>query len=133
MTQAAETGSCPLPRLSRGIRPAVLGLALILGLAYLLPTYLLWFRGPVSPGGHLPLIPFFVVLLLLLVRKLPRSLRLGFSSREIRAVFGILTIGLAGFHAVGFLIAVLPMPYYNIRPPLKEPVVFLLPYRRLFS
>ena len=111
---------------------ALVGLVL---LAYTMPAWLLWMRGPDMPGGYMPLIPFTAVLLLVGLRHLPRPLRIRFSGREILAVFCILAIGLGGFSALGGIIALLPTPYYYATPEndyrghfLTEIPGFLVPF-----
>lgn len=129
-----EPGSAP-DSLGRGFRAGAIALGMLLALAYLLPSWILWLRGGLEGGGHLSMIPFFAVLLLLAVRKLPRPFKLRLSGKEIRVVFGILVLGVAGLQAIGFIIALLPMPYYYATPEndyeghfLSEVPTYLVPY-----
>jgi hypothetical protein len=117
------------------MRVGLTGIGILVVLAYLIPGWLLWLRGSIESGGFLPLIPVVVVLLLLGLRRLPRPFKPGLTSKEIRVLFGILTLGIAGIHAIGYIIALLPMPYYFATPEndyeghfLSEVPTYLTPY-----
>lgn len=108
----SETGARPAGNALRGI---FLGVALLMMMAYYLPQALLWMKARELSGAYVPVVAFAAVILLLALRRLPLpTLRL--SSPDILAVFCVLAVGVAAFHVVGGLIAMLPAPYFFATP-----------------
>ena len=107
-----ETGDRPHSGALRGV---LLGVALLMTVAYYLPQALLWMKARELSGAYVPLVAFVAVIALLGIRRLPRPFR-ALSSADILAVFCILSVGMAAFHVVSGMIALLPAPYFFATP-----------------
>ncbi len=91
------------------LRGVVVGIALLLATAYYLPQALLWMKARELSGAYLPLVAFAAVVVLVAGSRLPPPFpRL--SSADILGVFCVLSVGVAAFHVVSGMIALLPAP-----------------------
>lgn len=95
----------------------MLGVGLLMLVAYYLPYALLWMKARELSGAYVPVVAFAAVVVLLVIRPAVRRLPLlQLTSADILAVFGVLAVGVSTFHVISGMIAFLPAPYFFATP-----------------